>query len=322
MTTCILVVEELSRLDGAAGWNVMIGTEGGAFAAYLPEETAREFVAPTHAVVAGSFQPKGAATPVAGGYRVSGVWPLASGCAHATLMVGACRILEEGGTKTGPTRAPERPVCVIPVSECEVIDTWYSIGLRGTGSSDVQVQDAFVAEDCCFSLTQGPASEPGSLYGAPLPVLFALPVSAVGLGIARAAIDAFIELAAGKVRLGGAAVLAQDGLVQTTVGHAEAQLRSARTFALDVAEEMTCSTAAEGQISRETTALVALATAQAAETAAEVVTRLCKVAGASAIYASSRLERCFRDIHMVTQHRATNVFNFETAGRHFLGIDP
>src|SRR5262245_29807067 len=80
------------------------------------------------------------------------------------------------------------------------------------------------------SLAQGPASELGSLYGATLPVLFALPVSAVGLGIARAAIDAFIELAAGKVRLGGSAALTQDGLVQTTVGRAEAKVRSARAF--------------------------------------------------------------------------------------------
>jgi alkylation response protein AidB-like acyl-CoA dehydrogenase len=322
MMTFIRVVEALSRLDGAVGWNVMIGTEGSAFAAYLPEETARELFAPAHAVVAGSFQPKGEAMPVAGGYRVSGVWPLASGCAHATLMVGACRVIEKGCTRTGPNGAPDRQVCVIPASECEVIDTWYSAGLRGTGSSDFRVKEAFVPEDHCFSLTQGPIAEPGSLYGAPLPVLFALPVSAVGLGIARDAIDAFIELAAGKVRLGGSAALAQDGLVQTTVGRAEAQLHSARAFALDVARQMTRSTAAEGQISRETTALVALAAAQAAETTTEVVTMLFKMAGSSAIYAGSRLERCFRDVHMITQHRATNVFNFETAGRHFLGIDP
>ena len=109
--------------------------------------------------------------------------------------------------------------------------------------------------------------------------------------------------------------------MQTAVGRAGAQLRSARAFALGVAEEMTRSTAAEGQISHHTTALVALADAQVSETATEVVTMLFKVAGSSAIYASSRLERCFRDVHMITQHRATNVFNFETAGRHFLGVD-
>jgi len=210
----------------------------------------------------------------------------------------------------------------MPASECEVIDTWYSTGLRGTGSSDFRVKNAFIPEDHCFALTQGPMTEPGSLYGAPLPVLFALPVSAVGIGIARAALDAFIELAAGKVRLGGAAALAQDGLVQTTVGRAEAQLHSARAFALAVAREMRRSTAAQGQISRETTALVRLAAAQASEAATEVVTMLFKMAGSTAIYAGSRLERCFRDVHMITQHRATNVFNFETAGRHFLGIDP
>jgi alkylation response protein AidB-like acyl-CoA dehydrogenase len=210
----------------------------------------------------------------------------------------------------------------MPVSACEILDTWYTTGLRGTGSSDFRITDAFVPQSRCFSLTQGLAAVPGTLYGAPLPVLFALPVSAVGLGIARAAIDAFLELAAGKVRLGGAAVLAQDGMVQTAMGRAEAQLRSARAFALDMAEEMTRSTAAEGQLSRETTALVALAAAQAAESATEVVTMLFKLAGSSAIYTSSRLERCFRDVHMVTQHRATNVFNFETVGRHFLGVDP
>ena len=322
MRTVLGVVEELSRLDGATGWNVMIGTEGSALAAYLPQETARELFAPAHTVVAGSFQPKGVATPVAGGYCVSGVWPLASGCAHATLLVGACRVMEGGSARTDANGAPDLQVCVMPAAACEVLDTWYTAGLRGTGSSDFRVTKAFVPQDRCFSLTQGPVVDPGSLYGAPPSVLFALPVSAVGLGIARAALDAFLELATDKVRLGGTSVLAQDGLVQTTMGRAEAQLRSARAFVLDIAEEMTSSTAAEGQISPETTALLALAAAHAAESATAVVTMLFKVAGASAIYTSSRLERCFRDVHMVTQHRVTNVFNFETVGRHFLGVDP
>ena len=310
MTTLILVVEELSRVEGATGWNVMIGAEGSGLSAYLPEQTARELIAPPHAVVAGSIQPKGEATPVEGGYRVSGTWPLASGADHATVVVGACRVVERGRARTAPDGTPELQVVLIPTSQCEVIDTWHSAGLRGTGSNDFKVSDAFVPDNRCFSLAQGAASEPGSLYGAPIQVLFALPVAAVGLGIARAAIDAFTDIAAGKVRIGGSSALAMDGLVQATVGRAEAQLRSARAFVLTVAEEMTRSTAREG--------LVSLAAAQAAETASEVVTMIFRVAGSSAIYAGSRLERCFRDVHMVTQHRSTNIFNFETAGRQFL----
>lgn len=318
METLIRVVEELSRLEGATGWNVMIGAEGSALAAYLPEEAARELIAPRQAVVAGSFQPKGDARPVEGGYRVSGQWPLASGCGHATVVAGACRVLERGRPRIGPDGTPDLKVVLIPASQCEVIDTWHSAGLRGTGSSDVRVADAFVPERRSFSLAHGLATEPGSLYGSTIQVLFALPAAAVGLGIARAAIDAFTEIAAGKVRLGGAAVLAEDGLVQATVGRAEARLRSARAFVLAVADEMTRATGGEGRIPDETAALVPLAAAQAAETAAEVVTMIFKVAGSSAIYAGSRLERCFRDVHMVTQHRSTNVFNFETAGRHLL----
>ena len=175
MPTLLYVVEELSRLDGAVGWNVMIGTEGSAFAAYLPEKTARELFAPVHTVVAGSFQPKGVATPVAGGYRVSGVWPLASGCAHATLVAGACRVMEACGSRANPNGAPDLLVFVMPASACEMLDTWYTAGLRGTGSSDFRIIDAFVPRDRCFSLTQGAIAEPGDLYGAPLPVLFALP---------------------------------------------------------------------------------------------------------------------------------------------------
>ena len=318
MTTLILVVEELSRLEGATGWNVMIGAEGSAIAAYLPEETAREMIAPRQAVVAGSFQPKGDAIPVEGGYRISGTWPLASGCAHATVVAAVCRIIERGRPRPGPDGTPDLQVVLIPATQCEVLDTWYSAGLRGTGSNDVRVKDVFIPENRCFSLAHGVASEPGSLYGATIQLLFALPVAAVGLGIARATIDAFIEIAAGKVRLGASSALAEDGLVQTTVGRAEAQLRSARAFLLAVAGQMTRSTGSEGRISHEMTPLVLLAAAQAAETATEVVTMLFKLAGSSAIYASSRLERCFRDVHMVTQHRSTNVFNFETAGRHLL----
>src|SRR5438874_434165 len=94
--TSVKVVETISRFDGAAGWNLFIGGTGGLFAVLLPDAAAREVFGNADTIVAGGFAPGGQAIPVAGGYKVSGRWPFASGCQHANWLVGGCLIMENG----------------------------------------------------------------------------------------------------------------------------------------------------------------------------------------------------------------------------------
>jgi alkylation response protein AidB-like acyl-CoA dehydrogenase len=140
--TLVRAVEEVSRADGAAGWCLAIGGEYGVFGGYLPEDAAREIYGrDPHVRTAGAFRPSGNAVVVDGGYRVRGRWPLGSGCQHSAWIVGGCRILDGDQPRLGADGAPDMRILFFPAAECEILDTWHSIGLRGTGSHDYTVTE-------------------------------------------------------------------------------------------------------------------------------------------------------------------------------------
>jgi indole-3-acetate monooxygenase len=135
--TLVRVVEEVSRADGAAGWCMAIGGEYGAFGGYLPADAAREIYGSDPLVrTAGAFRPFGEAVVANGGYRVTGRWPLGSGCQHSAWIVGGCRIIDGDRPRLGPDGTPATRILFFPADACEILDTWHSIGLRGTGSHD------------------------------------------------------------------------------------------------------------------------------------------------------------------------------------------
>src|SRR5688500_18111159 len=135
----VTAVEALARGDGSTGWCAAIGATSGALAAYLPELAAREVYADPGSVSGGVFAPLGRATPVPGGYRVSGRWPFASGVDHCGWLMGGCVVEEEGGVRPLPDGAPDVRLLVFSAADVEVIDTWSVAGLRGTGSHDIAV---------------------------------------------------------------------------------------------------------------------------------------------------------------------------------------
>jgi alkylation response protein AidB-like acyl-CoA dehydrogenase len=132
--TLVRVVEEVARADGAAGWCMAIGGTYGAFGGYLPADAAREiYGSDPHVRTAGAFRPFGNAVVVDGGYRITGRWPLGSGCQHSAWIVGGCRILDGDELRVMPDGTPVTRILLFPASECKILDTWDSIGLRGTG---------------------------------------------------------------------------------------------------------------------------------------------------------------------------------------------
>src|ERR1700745_1671350 len=187
--TLVRVVEEVSRADGAAGWCMAIGGEYGAFGGYLPAEAAREiYGSDPHVRTAGAFRPFGGAVVEDGGYRVTGRWPLGSGCQHSAWIVGGCRILDGTQARLRPDGAPVTRLLFFSASDCEILDNWHSIGLRGTGSHDYVVSDVFVPAARSLSFREPPV-EPGPLSALPTVALFGTVLAAVPLGIARHAID-------------------------------------------------------------------------------------------------------------------------------------
>jgi alkylation response protein AidB-like acyl-CoA dehydrogenase len=235
--TLVRVVEEISRADGAAGWCTAIHGEYGVFGGYLSADAAREiYGSDPHVRTAGAFRPFGDAVVESGGYRVTGQWPLASGCEHSSWIVGGCRILDGNQPRLRPDGTPITRILFFPAADCEILDTWHSIGLRGTGSHDYAVADVFVPAERSLSFRDPPVS-PGPLYAMPTIALFATALAAVPLGIARHAIDIVRDLAKTKIASRSRRSLNEDATMQANLGIAEAKLRSARAFLYEIIGE-------------------------------------------------------------------------------------
>jgi alkylation response protein AidB-like acyl-CoA dehydrogenase len=321
LTDMALLAEAISRLDGSIGWTFTIGSTGAAFAGHLPPARVREVFEDPGAVVAGSVVPRGEAAVVDGGYRVSGHWPLASGCMHTTWLIANSRITENGAPRMLPNGMPDMRGVLIPTSACQIIDTWNSPGLRGTGSHDFRTEDQFVPADRSVAFGFAPPLREEPLYQLPLPVLLAFPLGAVSLGIARASLDAFEALAAGgRTPSRGNVEIRSRASVQGDVGRAEASLAAARAFYYEMADELTDAAGRGPPLSDDIEARRLLAATKAVDVAREVTSSMFLLGGSSSVLAPNALERCFRDAHAVAQHFGVAPMNWETAGRHFLKV--
>lgn len=321
LETNMRMVEEVAKLDGAAGWNVMIAGTGGMFAAYLAPESGRQiYGSDPNVISAGALAPKGRAVPEDGGYRLSGRWPLASGCLHSSWLAGGSFIFDGETPRLDANGIPDLTLFFLPKDQCEIIDTWSSGGLRGTGSHDFSVANAFVPAKRTFSLLGGKPYYDGPLYRAHILTVFGPPVASVSLGIARAAIDAFVELAGGKMPTFGGTLLRDKSTVQAQVAQAEALLRSACALLFETAGSVWETMCAGDEVSEEQETLMRLACTNTAGACAQAVDIVYTLGGATSVYTTSKLERCFRDVHVVTQHLAVSPQWYERTAKYFLGL--
>ncbi|MEV4706297.1 acyl-CoA dehydrogenase family protein [Actinoplanes sp. NPDC049316] len=296
----VAVFEELGRAEASTGWCAMIGAATGIALAYLPGEVAASMLADPRFLIAGVAAPMGRATAVDGGYRLTGRWAFASACRHATWLVAGA--LTPDGVR----------MCVLDAGSVTIHDTWQAFGLRGTGSHDFSVEDVFVPRDHTFSLA-GPPSDRGALYRLPPASLLSLGIPAVALGMARAAIEDFGELARTKRDGATGEFVASRATVRTATAQAQALYRSGRAYLLD---EITT-----GGADVERRAAQRLAIATATRFAAQAVDVVYEAAGGSAVYQSSPLQRHFRDVHAAAQHAMVSSSVVETAGAVLLGQD-
>jgi alkylation response protein AidB-like acyl-CoA dehydrogenase len=311
----ILAIEAISEADGAAGWTLMIGIESLGFASALLEPDVGEEVIAKHpeVIFSGALNPLGRAVRVAGGVRASGRWPFASGCLHSDWFWGQC-VLEEDGK-------PQLLEVLVPRGDFEVLDTWHVAGLRGSGSHDVEIRDLFVPERFTtrVGLTRVHAS--GPLFR--LPPFSRLAYNKVGVatGIARAALDAFVELASERVPRGMRAPLRERRFAQESIVEAETLLRSARAFVFEAVDELWQETRAGRTPTKRQRALVQLACCKAVAASARAVEVVYAAAGTSPNSLSSPLERRMRDVHVIGQHIMVSPALIEPASRVLLGLD-
>lgn len=314
-------IERVATADGSVGWCTMIGTGNNVVAGYMSEAGAREVFSDPNAPSAGIAAPSGTAVRVTGGVRVSGRWPFASGITHSDWVWAGCVILENGKPKT-TEHGPEIAHVCIPVREVTIHDTWNVSGLCGTGSNDFTISDSFVPDERIFALLDpaGHRSEP--LFQMPPLGLFVAQVAAVGLGIARCAIDELTELAQTKKPSPYNDVLADKAMVQVELARAEAALGAARTFLHASVEDLWQAVCARRAITQRQVALNRSAATHAAETAASVTRTVSTLAGGSSIYSASSLQRHARDADAVTHHFTVAPHTWEECGRVLLGRDP
>jgi alkylation response protein AidB-like acyl-CoA dehydrogenase len=207
----------------------------------------------------------------------------------------------------------------VPVAEAERLDTWHVRGMRGTGTHHFAVHDVFVpAERTVLSVT-APLRETGPLYQVPRTLAFASGDAAVALGLARACLTAFYELAGAKTPRAMQGLLRDQLMTQADVGHAEAALRSGRALLTEAVREVWAGASA-GALTLDQRAGLRLATTHAIRLAVQVVDTAYNAAGATAVYESNPLQRHFQDIHVISQHMQARMANYELVGRHWLGL--
>ena len=321
------VVEEIARLDGSTGWCVFIAGCNPLMGAYLTDHAAQAvFGRDPHVVVAGVVLPYGKAISQDGGYEVSGQWSYGSGCQHCAWLFCMCEVFDGGQMRLAANGEPEVRAFFVPTSQVTILDTWDVSGLAGTGSHDVVIDEVFVPEayTCAFGLGMTPCNTyyQHPLYRYPLYVLFALPISAVALGIAQGAIDACMEWIQTKALGDMATVLGDRPLLPFRLSEAVALVRSARTWLHASVQQVWEAMQERGQVSFDERANMLLAAANATRSAATAVDIVYTAAGATANYRHSPFQRALRDIHAATQHMGTAPQQFESAGRMLLGLPP
>ncbi|HUE30386.1 MAG TPA: acyl-CoA dehydrogenase family protein [Verrucomicrobiae bacterium] len=318
----IETLETIAVADGAAGWSAMIGATSGVASAYLAEQAAREiYGSDPESVSGGAFAPLGKATVVDGGYRVTGRWPFASGCEHCAWLMGGSIVLDGGQPRLLPSGMPDNRLMLFPAAAVRIIDTWDVAGLRGTGSHDIAVDDCFVPAARSLSLISDRPRARGPLYAFPVFGLLALGIAAVALGIARRALDELVALAGAKTPTGSRRFLAERPVIQAEVARAEATLGAARAFLFETVGSAWEGAQAAGAIEIRERARLRLAATHATLASAAAVDIAYGAGGGTAVYAASPLQRCFRDIHVATQHVMVAPATLELAGRILLGLE-
>ena len=321
--TYVPVIEEIAKADASTAW-VLNQTSGcSMIAAYLPPQAAREVFGPRDGILAWGPGP-GEARAVDGGCRITTKFSFASGSHEATWLGAHLPVVDDGGKKRLIADGnPAVYTFLFPKSAARMSDIWHVVGLRGTGSDQYSVEDLFVSAAFCVARDDPHARrEPGLLYNFSSLQLYASGFAAVAMGIARATLEAFVDLARDKFPRGAKRRLRNDNVVQAQVAQSEARLSAARAQLYRALAEITGNVAARGHLSLDERMTIRLAATFAIHEAAAIIDTLYHAAGADAIFASKPFERRFRDMHAVAQQLQGRQQHFQTVGQYLLGLAP
>ena len=326
----IEVVEAVSAIDGSVGWCTQISSEINALVirrmdpafAHVISDDWDVLVCSGHGPANGP-NPGRKARKDGAGWRIDYQGSFASGCHNATwnYLMGAMTVDESTGK-------PAQASWMFPRGEFEIIDTWDTAGMRGSGSHDVRMTDRYVPPAHLLPFRSLAPSETWAnpTYRNPTHAIYNK--AAVALGVCRGAIDSFIELAQAKTPWGAGSMLKDQAQVQYRIGEAQATLLAARTFVLDTQDRLE---AHLGPLPSEGGRLAPeweffwpalLACAHAAQSCRKVVDMINNTAGTTGSRMDSPLERQLRDAHQAANHALISYRHYEDLGKTFVGHKP
>ncbi|HTR85428.1 MAG TPA: acyl-CoA dehydrogenase family protein [Reyranella sp.] len=323
--TLFNVIETVARADASTAWCLSQAGGCAMTAAYLSSDVAREIFGPPKSALA--WGPgKGRAVETEGGYRVTGTWAFASGGRHATWIGCHAPIFKaDGSPRTNANGSQIERVMLVPSSSVNWTDIWNVVGLRGTASDQFATNDLFVRGDHSFSRDFAqPAHERrenGPLYRMSAMTCYEVGFAGVALGIARGALDDFIDLARNKVVRGGKSPIRDSAVVQTNHAQAEVDIRSARAYLLQSLADIWRAIQGGGELTLEHRIVIRAASTHAIHKSRAAVDTAYNALGATAIFETHPMQRRFRDIHTVTQQLQGRLSHMETVGAWMLGAD-
>jgi alkylation response protein AidB-like acyl-CoA dehydrogenase len=312
----LLVIEELTYADGAAGWCTMIGCDSGFYAAKLDDAVAREIWDDLDLVTAGQTAPAARAVRDGDGWRITGRWAFGSGCTHADVIVGGAFLHEDDETRIIDGDLPAWRTFVLPLDEVTIHDNWDPMGLAGTGSHDYSVEGVWVPDEHGMQALEPPRRE-GALYA--LPWSFIVKGAAVPIGLARRALDELVAIAPGKLVFPEFAMLGDLDHLHDRLARARALIASARTLIHDVVAAAWDEIERTGELQQEGRADVRLAMVHCATACRTAVDLIIDTATTAAIKGGSPIDRTHRDIVTASQHLVVNDRVYGMVGRVLMG---
>ncbi|ATQ41877.1 acyl-CoA dehydrogenase family protein [Caulobacter mirabilis] len=319
-TELALAIETMAQGDASTGWCLMIGATTAFMAARMELDAAREVFGAPKTIAAGVFAPMGKATDDGDHWKVSGRWQWGSGAQNADWIAGGAVLTgPDGKPQLDADGQPRHRMMIFKASEVELIDTWRTSGLCGTGSLDFAVKEVRVPKARSVALHEDAPTLKGPLYKFPAFGMLALGVAAVALGNARGALMIAGGMAQQKKQQGSQRTLAERNTTQTDFARQVAALSAARAHYFECIGVLWAALEAGQDPTLEQRNRLRLACAHAAHVSADVARFAYDMMGGGAVFLENPLQRRFRDAHVITHHAMVAPSIFELTGRILLG---
>lgn len=324
--TTAKVVEEVSRYNTAAGWTLMVANTSRWWCSRLSDAGIADiFGNDPDTFLAGAFHPPVSATATDGGFKIKGRTPLASNIHDAKWVFVTAFVMENGNIKMH-NGIPEIIGVHMTSSDCEIVDSWHTIGMQSTDSCDIVVNDVFVPTHLVYPLApefQANDSFRGPLYRyAAIGASIASLIAPVALAVARNAIEELKLLAEKKVPFGSMTSLSMKGSIQRKIGLAEALVQSSRSYLFQTLENTWKKVLSGAKLELKDKADLLLASAHANQSCFQAVDLMYSAAGTTGIYTKNKLANYFADAQVIRQHGFANESRYETAAQVYLGLPP